>query len=204
VTRWLLILAVVCGAAYHYYKLQRPIEVEQPPLVTVSAVTESRAPVQRDLNAGPVFRMNGYTLTALAEFSVGARAILAREDSSDRESSLAPVDLALAWGPMADPRVLAAISFSQAGRFYHWRYEGTPPIPHHEIERNSANMHMIPSTRELAAKLRAVKPGNLVRVRGYLVQATAPDGWHWRSSLTREDTGGGACELVFVQALDVL
>jgi hypothetical protein len=202
--RWLLIVAVVCGAAYHYYKLKRPIEVEQPPLVTVSVVTESRAPLQRNLNAGPVFRMNGYTLTALAEFSIGARVILAREYSSDRESSLAPVDLALAWGPMADPRVLEAISFSQAGRFYHWRYEGAPPIPHREIELNSANMHMIPSTKELAAQLRALKPGNLVRLRGYLVQANAPDGWHWRSSLTREDTGGGACEVIFVQALEVL
>lgn len=202
--RWLVIVALVCGAAYHYYKLTRPIEVEQPPLVSVAAVTESRAPVQRDLSAGPVFRMNGYTLTGLAEFSIGARVILAREYSSDRESSLAPVDLALAWGPMADPRVLAAISFSQGGRFYHWRYEGAPPIPHREIELNSANMHMIPSTKELAAQLRAVKPGDLVRLRGYLVQAQAPDGWRWRSSLTREDTGGGACELVFVQALEVL
>ena len=202
--RWLVILAVVCGAAYHYYKLNRPIEVEQPPLVAVASVAESRAPIQRDLSAGPVFKMNGYTLTALAEFSIGARVILAREYSSDRESSLAPVDLALAWGPMADPRVLSAISFSQGGRFYHWRYEGTPPIPHREIELNSANMHMIPSTKELAARLRAIKPGDLVRLRGYLVQAQAPDGWHWRSSLTREDTGGGACELVFVQALEVL
>lgn len=202
--RWLLVLALVCGAAYHYYKLKQPLELEQPPLVTVAAVTESRPPLQRDLNAGPVFRMNGYTLTALAEISLGARVILAREYGNDRESSLAPVDLALAWGPMADPRVLGAISFSQSGRFYHWRYEGTPPIPHREIELNSANMHMIPSTKALAAQLRAVKPGNLVRVRGYLVQAHAPDGWHWRSSLTRADTGGGACELVFVQALEVL
>jgi hypothetical protein len=71
--RWLLIVALVCGAAYHYTKLKRPLELEQPPLVTVAAVTESRAPLQRDLNAGPVFRMNGYTLTALAEFSIGAR-----------------------------------------------------------------------------------------------------------------------------------
>ena len=46
--------------------------------------------------------------------------------------------------------------------------------------------------------------GKSLTLRGYLVQAQAPDGWHWRSSLTREDTGGGACELIFVQALEVL
>ena len=29
----------------------------------------------------------------------------------------------------------------------------------------------------------------------------APDGWRWRSSLTREDTGAGACELVWVERI---
>ncbi len=29
-------------------------------------------------------------------------------------------------------------------------------------------------------------------------RAARPCGWHWRSSLTRDDTGPGACELVYV------
>jgi hypothetical protein len=33
------------------------------------------------------------------------------------------------------------------------------------------------------------------------VQVNTPDGWRWRSSLTREDTGGGACEVVYVCAV---
>jgi len=202
--KWLIALALVCGIGYHYYKQLRPIEVELPPPVGVRWVTEAAQPVQRNLSGGPVFRMNGYTLSALAEFSIGARVILAREYGSDREADLSPVDLALAWGPMADPGVLGAISFSQSGRFYHWRYQGAPPIPHREIELNSANMHMIPSSREIAKQLRAIRPGELVRLRGYLVQASAPDGWGWRSSLTRADTGAGACELIFVQELEVL
>ena len=28
--------------------------------------------------------------------------------------------------------------------------------------------------------------------------------WRWISSMTREDTGGGACEVIFVQDLEVL
>jgi len=53
-------------------------------------------------------------------------------------------------------------------------------------------------------RLKAVKPGDTVRIRGYLVQVEGKDGWRWRSSLTRDDTGGGACELIFIQELDVL
>jgi hypothetical protein len=38
---------------------------------------------------------------------------------------------------------------------------------------------------------------------GYLVEVRGRDGFRWRSSLTREDTGNGACELVWVEKLDV-
>jgi hypothetical protein len=34
-------------------------------------------------------------------------------------------------------------------------------------------------------------------------KSRAPDGWRWRSSLTREDTGAGACELVWVERIAV-
>jgi hypothetical protein len=199
-----LALALAAGLGYNYWKGHRPIRVEPPPMVTVRAASETREPIQKSLFSGPVFKVNGHTLTGLAEFSVGARVILAQHYSNDMESQLSPVDLALAWGPMNDPAVLAAISFSQSGRFYHWRYENQPPIPHREIERNSANMHMIPASDTIARRLKAVKAGDTVHIRGYLVEAVSPEGWTWRSSLTRDDTGGGACELIFVQELDVL
>lgn len=202
--KWLLAVALALGLGYNYWKGHRPIQVEPPPMVTVRAASEASAPIQKDLFSGPVFKVNDHTLTGLAEFSVAARVILAEHYSNDRESQLSPVDLALAWGPMNDPRVLEAISFSQSARFYRWRYEGQPPIPRRDIELNSANMHMIPSSDAIARRLKAVKAGDTVRIRGYLVQATSKDGWTWRSSFTREDTGAGACELIFVQELDVL
>ena len=49
--------------------------------------------------------------------------------------------------------------------------------------------------------LAQVRPDDQVRIEGWLVEASAADGWHWRSSLTREDDGAGACELVYVCAL---
>ena len=38
----------------------------------------------------------------------------------DRESDLAPVDLALGWGRMSDEAILKDIQISQSGRFYFW------------------------------------------------------------------------------------
>jgi hypothetical protein len=42
----------------------------------------------------------------------------------------------------------------------------------------------------------------VVQLQGWLIRTDDPSGWHWRSSLSREDTGAGACELVLVCAID--
>ena len=104
---------------------------------------------------------------------------------------------------MSDTTVLQRISISQRGRFYYWSTADFP-IPRREIETSSANMHMIPADDRVEAALKSVRPGQIVTVRGYLVEARAPDGWRWRSSMTREDTGAGACELIWVESVSMI
>jgi len=48
-----------------------------------------------------------------------------------------------------------------------------------------------------------VRAGDRVRIDGWLVNVEAGDGWRWRSSLTREDSGSGACELVYACAISL-
>jgi len=120
-----------------------------------------------------------------------------------RRGELSPVDLALGWGPMSDGTVLDAIDIDQYGRFYHWS-TSSPPIPLTEIGLHSANMHLIPADASVAAALDEVRRGHVVRFEGELIQAEHPDGFRWRSSLTRRDAGGGACEVVFVKRLEVV
>jgi hypothetical protein len=47
-----------------------------------------------------------------------------------------------------------------------------------------------------------VQRGDLIDLRGTLVEIHQPNGGIWRSSLTREDSGNGACELVWVTDLN--
>lgn len=158
---------------------------------------------QQAETASDVFAFKGYTLQPLQDFSIEAR-VLGRETyRSDREADLAPVDLALGWGPMSDSAVLDKVKISQTGRFYFWRVDEFP-IPRQDIERSSANMHMIPADGTIERRLKDVRPGQVVRIQGWLVEARSGDGWRWRSSLTRHDTGAGACELIFVRDLQVL
>lgn len=170
-----------------------------PPQV-VAGDPPLQSPVPRDFASIP---LEAATLTPLAGFSVDAR-VLSREDYHlGRESALSPTDLALGWGRMRDDDVLARLDIAQSTRWYHYAWRGDPPLPPGDIVRSSANMHMIPSTRAVADALHAVRRNDRVRVDGWLVEADAPDGWRWRSSLTREDSGEGACEVVYVCALSV-
>jgi hypothetical protein len=147
------------------------------------------------------FRLQAATLVPLAGFSVDAR-VLSREDYHlGRESNLSPTDLALGWGRMREDGVLARLAISQSGRWYEYRWRDAPPLPPDEIVRSSANMHMIPANANVAKALHRVRKDERVRIDGWLVEADAPDGWRWRSSLTREDSGGGACEVVYVCAI---
>ena len=143
-----------------------------------------------------------YRIVPLEDFSIEARVLSAKRYRFDRESDLAPIDLALGWGPMANPAVLQKVSVSQGDRWYYWRVAEFP-IPRRDIETHSANMHMIPATSAIEEKLKSAKEGDIVRLTGYLVEVLSPDGWRWRSSLSREDTGAGACEVVWVERLDV-
>jgi hypothetical protein len=186
-----LLFTIAAVIAVFYWLNQAPVEV--PPGQVAPGL-----PVQRDLAAASPITHNGYTLTPLAEFEIEARVLASERYRIGREAELSPVDLALGWGPMSDSSVLEHVDIRQSGRFYYWRVEQFP-IPRREIETHSANMHMIPADEQVADVLLDVRPGQVVDIEGYLVRADASDGWRWISSLTRNDTGNGACELIWVE-----
>jgi hypothetical protein len=171
------------------------------PIPRTSGVLAPHDPVQEMLADGPRWRLGDYDVHALARFEIQARVLSAERYRFDREANLAPVDLALGWGPMSANAVLDTLDVSQGGRFYHWS-SSDPMIEPREIFRHSANMHMVPLDDAARATLLDARRGNLVHVKGWLIEARA-GGWKWRSSLSRDDTGNGACELVLVEDVEL-
>jgi len=173
------------------------------PVVLGPGVKVTEAPKQTDLIQAEKFQHKGYQITPLAEFQLTGK-ILSREDYSfGRESDLSPIDLALGWGAMSDEAVLDKIDISQSGRWYRWQVKDFP-IPRKTIETQSANMHMVPANSQVEDILEKTKQGQIVELSGYLIRVDADDGWHWQSSMTRNDTGAHACELILVQSFQVL
>lgn len=202
----LFIAFLVVGGLTHWW-MRAPASVavaSPPPQVRISAPESERGmPVQRGFSGNAMFDVNGHEVRPLAEYAITARVLSTERYHADRAAKLSPVDLALGWGNMSRPSVADRISVSQSGRWYHWRYSGAPPIPHDEISRSSANVHIIPASKEVAKIVADAGKGSVVSLRGYLIEARGKDGWTWRSSLSRDDTGDGSCEVMFVQAAEV-
>lgn len=159
-------------------------------------------PYQKELSASSFTQKNGYRIDPQAAFDIRARVILSSRYRFDREADLAPVDLVLGWGPMSDSEVLKEITFAQNMRAFSW-WTKSFPVTREVIETHSANMHMIPANAEIESQLESIRPGNMVHIKGRLVEVTSKEGWRWKSSLTRTDTGFGACEIVLVESLYV-
>jgi hypothetical protein len=165
--------------------------------------TASDQPLQQNLSTVKEWQKDEFNIKALAEYKIKARVLSRNNFSIGKESKLSPVDFALGWGPMSDQDVIDKIDVSQSNRWYHWETKSYP-IPRQEISLNSANVHIIPKDDLLEDKLSDVYKGSLIEMRGYLVEVTAEDGWHWKSSVRRDDTAGGSCELFWVEELTIL
>ncbi|MEO8001494.1 MAG: hypothetical protein ABI644_06420 [Arenimonas sp.] len=144
------------------------------------------------------------TIIPLAGFSLQAR-VLSRENYyMGTEAEFSPTDLALGWGPMSEPDMAKKLNVSQSGRWYRysWGSEG-PPIEQSEIISNSANMHMVPANNSVAASLKDISANDVIELDGWLIRIEKNDGWRWQSSLSRNDSGDGACEVVYVCSIRV-
>jgi hypothetical protein len=104
---------------------------------------------------------------------------------------------------MSDNRVLAHFDISQGARFYTWQPRGALPIPRETVISHSANTHLIPANDRVRSELAHLRVGEVVHLTGPLVDARRDDGAWIHTSLTRLDSGPGACEVLLVETVEV-
>jgi hypothetical protein len=167
-----------------------------------AGVTAPDQPKQTNISVIKKWESDEFYFNALAEYQIKARVLSRNNFSIGKESEISPFDLALGWGPMSDQSVIDKIDISQSNRWYRWKAD-VLPIPAKEISLNSANVHIIPKDETIQDKFDDVYSGSLIEMKGYLVEITTADGWRWKSSLKRDDTAGGSCELFWVEDLVV-
>ncbi|MCD4780747.1 MAG: hypothetical protein K8S27_09400 [Candidatus Omnitrophica bacterium] len=67
-----------------------------------------------------------------------------------------------------------------------------------------SNNHLLSADKNLLKKMLVAKKGDQVHFKGYLAEYSHDGGFKRGSSVSREDTGGTACETVFVKEFEII
>ncbi len=172
------------------------------PIARADGVLISSEPIQI-LISGEISNTtrDGFTIRPLAGYIIEGRVLHTKRYLSDAVHNLAPYDVGLGWGRMSDTKILRQLTLSQSNRFLFWGWENQSPLPAYEIETHVSNNHLIAANSNIAHQIAWLREGELIRLEGSLIVTIAKDGHKWTSSLGRNDTGNGACEIMWVSKI---
>lgn len=130
-----------------------------------------------------------------------------------KKDSVFPLDLCMVWGKNVESGVYKNenVSYSQDARFCWWSWSGgNIQFNNNEISNN----HLLISSDELRAKLDDLYEGDQIKIKGKLVDVSAkntgdvgefdPGHFSLKTSTVRDDTGAGACEIIFVEGIEII
>jgi hypothetical protein len=125
-----------------------------------------------------------------------------------------PVDIAVVTAPYNDPKVLEEFYTIMRDR-YAWM------LPKHKDadrppDEHVTNNHLLAPTEDINKKIRNLKVGQQVKIKGHLVRVTYPNGAQQTSSQSRTDQGyapvwrrgdpgvaQGGCEIILVESVQI-
>lgn len=166
-------------------------------------------PIQHNLPVAAALSHGELQLIQRATYSVTAVILsIKRYDTwfpgLDLMDGAAPLDLALAWGPVASrPDIQDQLKVSQRHRFFFWRAGKGNLLPIRQaLLTGMANTHIVPANEKVAEQIDGLEVGQVVLLSGSLVDISR-NGRVMRTSMTRDDYGAGACEILYVDHVEV-
>lgn len=160
-----------------------------------------------------------YTITPLYDYTLNGLVLHTQE--YDKWYSLTKIDktftkdICIIWGDTLDKKSYKdkTLSVGQDYRFCFYNYKTNGLV----FNANEfSNNHLIASNKEIENKILSIEGGDQVRITGKLVNVhavmldTKKSGQYespqieWNSSTTRDDTGGGACETIYVENVEII
>ncbi|HPN31316.1 MAG TPA: hypothetical protein PKY81_10190 [bacterium] len=179
--------------------------------VSAKRFDPSGEPVQKELKRIKVLRKVSYDGIDFIVSTKYRYEITALLKSSEKyylgwESEFSPVDFCLVWGKLSEKYIDKTIKYEQSSRWYFYRYDGDCQASSEYISSHSSNNHIIPATENLKNLLTSRLTNKIIYLKGYLVNIDGNKNgakYWWRSSLSREDSGEGACEVFYVTRAEV-
>ena len=116
-------------------------------------------------------------------------------------------DLCLVWGDNIKTDAYRKVKYSHGEFTCYYSYNKAiePPFNGQLLSNN----HLIPENEEVEKKIASIKVGDQVKIQGYLVNYKITDenknqSAYRNTSITREDTRNGACEIIYVKDIEII
>lgn len=156
-----------------------------------------------------------YEITPLYDYDISGL-IVGKMDyrifSISKTDNVFPMDLALIWGSNVKNGIYQdrRVKFKEDGRWIWVQWYGNVSFNFNEISNN----HLLVRDKISEKQLKAITLGDQVRITGKLVNIKgypavqsgepAPEPFIWKTSVTRTDSGAGACEVVYIENIKIL
>lgn len=155
-----------------------------------------------------------YELTPLFDYEINGLIVHKKNYSLSpiyERNKVSPMDLCMIWGSNAQSGVYKekSLKFSQDYRWCKYRWRGNLTFNVNQ----AANNHLVTNDQGIVKKIKSLRAGDQVQIKGKLVNIKAtslseegsqPNYFTIRTSTKRTDSGAGACENIYVEELTVL
>lgn len=113
------------------------------------------------------------------------------------------MDVCVVWGGSAASKLLHKLKFWNG--IFTCNVQTRNQAAWNAFSMNElSNNHLISDDEFIRGRVKDIRVGDQVRVRGYLASYSSEGGGKRGTSTTRTDTGDGACETLFVQYFDII
>ena len=171
------------------------------------------APIQSDTKATPFdfeYGSANYVIEPLAEYEIYGLIVTHNDptgwgDIYHDDASVDFRDLCLLWGTNLSPAVFNNFEFWSEPWTCNARTQSTAAFQVFD-QRALGNNHLLSADEEVRHTINSAQIGDQIHLKGQLINYYPPglSQYGRRSSLTRDDTGNGACEVVFVRSAEIL
>jgi hypothetical protein len=176
-----------------------------PTGIDLGNIDTSQDPIQKSCTSvEPIvkeIKRDRFTMIPLAEYKISGVVVSRESYSSDWDGEISPIDLAIAWGKLADPVSGRYVTYCQGSRWYHYKWREGAPVDNSYIASHSSNNHIIPASENICRAIKTIRRKDRVVLKGLLVNLRGTSKGRtvtWNTSLSRTDTGNGSCELFYV------
>jgi len=189
----IILLFLAAFAWFHFYY------IGSAPTLGPGIMLEGE-PYQANTDKKP-FLIDSFDIIPKRDFDARVRILAVEPYYFDRQSWLSPMDIVVGWDSLSDESIYSQIDFTQFDREYSWNNHSTE-VNNAEITRQTANISLIPANNLIKEQLRFLKLGSLVVLTGTLVDVKRTMHWKWNSSLSREDQGKEASEILYLEKIE--